>query len=351
MTYEQLQQQAYALTSAEVRGLNTRIIKLYKEALDDISAQIRDAYASYLVSTDTKSYYVEMIKYDRLVKLQQSIQAAFTRYSQRAQTYIEHATSVSASNMYYRSLYTQSWAADIPFAAVPYNMIEAIVYGTSDAWRKIPKDILARYGDIKDYAVKGGTLTEAILLNRRKELVGIQRALALGLQQGVSIDKMAAQIAPLLGVVTRTKAGVSTTGALANALRVARTESLRAMNAGHYAAAQYAASTQEGDTYKQWVATLDGRTRDAHAGLDGKKVLIDQPFPGGAMYPGDFASVAQNANCRCRTITIIGDVTPTTRRGRNPVTGKNEVISYAPFTEWAKANGVTRNVYGEMYTL
>ena len=54
---------------------------------------------------------------------------------------------------------------------------------------------------------------------------------------------------------------------------------------------------------KIWVATLDGNTRDAHAGADGQEVPIDMPFNVGGealMFPGDPNGSAENViNCRC----------------------------------------------------
>jgi len=60
---------------------------------------------------------------------------------------------------------------------------------------------------------------------------------------------------------------------------------------------------QAGMRIKIWVATLDGHTRDAHAGADGQEVPIDMPFNVGGeklMYPGDPNGSAENViNCRC----------------------------------------------------
>lgn len=58
---------------------------------------------------------------------------------------------------------------------------------------------------------------------------------------------------------------------------------------------------------KQWIATLDGRTRHAHRQLDGQKKPIDQPFEsefGKIDFPGDpHAHPANVYNCRCALVT------------------------------------------------
>lgn len=70
---------------------------------------------------------------------------------------------------------------------------------------------------------------------------------------------------------------------------VARTEVAHAMNAGSLA--QMKMLNAPGMT-REWIATHDGRTRPAHAHLDGKKVLMNESFPGG-IEPGS------QPNCRC----------------------------------------------------
>lgn len=54
---------------------------------------------------------------------------------------------------------------------------------------------------------------------------------------------------------------------------------------------------------KQWLATNDDRTRDAHGELDGQTAEIDEPFInmlGEIMYPGDPSAEPGNVyNCRC----------------------------------------------------
>ena len=65
---------------------------------------------------------------------------------------------------------------------------------------------------------------------------------------------------------------------------------------------------QNGVTHKEWIATLDSRTRDAHVQYNGEIVPIDEPFgfgPEPIMYPGDPAASPGNViNCRCTVAPI-----------------------------------------------
>ena len=54
---------------------------------------------------------------------------------------------------------------------------------------------------------------------------------------------------------------------------------------------------------KQWVATMDERTRLSHILLGGETVDADKPFSNGLMYPGDpDGDPAEVYNCRCTMV-------------------------------------------------
>lgn len=90
-----------------------------------------------------------------------------------------------------------------------------------------------------------------------------------------------------------------------SAIRTARTAVTGAQNAGRLDG--YAAAEKMGiRLQKQWLATLDGRTRHTHASLDGERRDNDQPFSNGCMFPGDPAGAPKEVyNCRC---TLVADV-------------------------------------------
>lgn len=57
---------------------------------------------------------------------------------------------------------------------------------------------------------------------------------------------------------------------------------------------------------KQWLATLDGRTRSSHRALDGESVGVDEKFSNGLRYPGDPSGAGvERYNCRC---TLVADL-------------------------------------------
>ena len=84
----------------------------------------------------------------------------------------------------------------------------------------------------------------------------------------------------------------------ARAQRIARTEAHLAVMTGSFEVAK-----QNGITHKQWLSSLDERTRETHLEANGQTVEIDEPFQVGdaeGMFPGDpELPPEENINCRC----------------------------------------------------
>ena len=117
----------------------------------------------------------------------------------------------------------------------------------------------------------------------------VVQEIARGIASSLSYAEIARNIAG------RSKAGMN------NSIRIARTEGHRIQNTAAYNA-QSKAKSKGANVFKQWCATLDGRTRDTHRELDGKIVNVDEPFRIGgksAMFPGDFGDPSEDCNCRC----------------------------------------------------
>lgn len=125
----------------------------------------------------------------------------------------------------------------------------------------------------------------------------VQSVMLQGLLQGESIPNLATRLAKSVGESDRKAA-----------IRNARTMTTGVQNAGRVAS--YDRANDMGiQTQKQWLATLDNRTRHWHASLDGEVADNDQPFQneyGEIMYPGDPKADPGNIfNCRCTLIASI----------------------------------------------
>lgn len=125
----------------------------------------------------------------------------------------------------------------------------------------------------------------------------VRSALLQGVVQGDSVDKIATRL--------RRVSDMSKEASVRNA----RTMTTSAENAGRQDRFEEAAEEYGIEMQKTWIATLDDRTRDAHAELDGVTVDIDQDFRnslGKIAYPGDPDADGANVyNCRCTMVSSI----------------------------------------------
>jgi phage portal protein BeeE len=68
--------------------------------------------------------------------------------------------------------------------------------------------------------------------------------------------------------------------------------------------AQHEAASQSGVLlYKEWVSTMDDRTRETHAAMNGETVPMDEAYSNGLMQPGDpGGDPSQVIQCRCNEV-------------------------------------------------
>ena len=122
----------------------------------------------------------------------------------------------------------------------------------------------------------------------------IASSVSRGISSGMTFNQIAQQIKfKMTG--TYNNAG----GSLSYAKRIARTEGHRIQcQAGMDAC--HKAKDMGADVVKQWDSTLDAKTRDSHAQVDGEIKEIDEKFSNGLMFPGDpSGGAAEVVNCRC----------------------------------------------------
>jgi 8-oxo-dGTP pyrophosphatase MutT (NUDIX family) len=97
----------------------------------------------------------------------------------------------------------------------------------------------------------------------------------------------------------------------AQAMTVARTEVMAAMNGGQYAQMRHLAEWGELTVTKRWEATSDSKTRPSHQQAHGQERELDQAFQVGARtlrFPGAPEGHGEAVNCRC---TVLYDVSDT----------------------------------------
>lgn len=124
-----------------------------------------------------------------------------------------------------------------------------------------------------------------------KDIKTLQKQIAGEISRGVAGGQMYAEIARNVAGYARIPKN--------NAMRIVRTEAHRIQNRASMNACEKAKS-KGADVVKQWDASLDKRTRDSHARVDGEIRELDEKFSNGLLYPGDpSGSAAEVINCRC----------------------------------------------------
>ena len=150
----------------------------------------------------------------------------------------------------------------------------------------------------------------------------ITKQVTSGILQGESIGNLSKRLQTAIPTMNRD-----------SAIRTARTATTGAQNAGRMDS--YTAAHEKGIRMeREWVATLDNRTRHAHQILDGQRAPIDKPFKVDGqeiMFPGDPKAAPYLVyNCRCTQIAVVTKTPDVKRRA-----GKS-VIDNMTYQEWER---------------
>lgn len=346
MTYGELQKSLYTATASEVERAAKALEKVWAEASRTTREALRQLYQK-LQGLPESELYNGAIKFKRLSNLLAVVEAEHRKAWAATGRTVQNMGRLAMSNQFYRDQYAiLLGAADsmrTTFALLDPSIVELSVIGLPSQWENLSASDRARftkqYGNIRQYQPKYGTLLDVLARNEADTLRRVNGAITNGLIQGQGYQETARDV----------RRGMQTS--YQNALRIARTESHRLQNAGANAASNWA-KDQGAEIVRLWQATLDDRTRDSHAQLDGVPEnkdggwVIDGEF---APYPGAFASASQSISCRCTTVDQVQGLQPQARRARNPITGETEVIQAQNFQTWAKSVGLTKNRFGQYY--
>ena len=336
MTYQKAQEEIKRKTAKLIDKNAAIMIAEYETAYKEILKELDNVFAKYLRTKDPQDYYNIMLRYGRLDNLLTQIQREYVKVSNRVGGLIKKSSVLAMTNTYNLESYLSKWIVpDYKFQSLDPDLIELSITGTQESWKKIKKSIRNRY-NLNRVAPQYGTLSDLLFKNRRVELTNINSAITQTFLQGKTYNQLRMDIRDQFDT------------SKFNAMRIAQTEGNRVANAGAYANMKEL-QVQGNDAKKFWIATLDTETRDRHRSLDVKysaenAIDIDDYFKidgHEALHPLGFGVASLDVGCRCTTGTKIGDLNPAQlRRGRNPVTGKNEVFNYKDYDEYAKKYGI-----------
>jgi SPP1 gp7 family putative phage head morphogenesis protein len=299
MSLEQKYSEFDELLDKKGELIEKEVIKAYSLALREIKELLARQYAKY---GDDLSY-AEMAKYNRLKSLEAQLQDILKELTGKNAKYLITELEDIYEIAYLSTGYTLETEAQ---AKLAYAMLpkEAVVAAVQNP-------------------ISGLTLNERLEKNRTELIYKVKQELTQGLIKGEGYGKIAKRLQETFE------------GDAYKAIRVVQTESHRIKNEGRYNSSMHAQGKGL-DMKKQWVSTLDSKTRDRHRRLDGQKVELDEPFKSEgatALYPGGFGRASQDINCRCSFMSVFDGLEPTTRAARGE-DGKTQIIPYTTYDEW-----------------
>ena len=329
----------HKLTGKELAKLERRIAKLYHEAGEELQATIdayfeqfkkRDEEMKALIGTvqngkewteaDYKQWRLNQIgRGERYQAMRDKVARRATDANAVAVSYTNDATpGIYSLNRNYSAYTIEQVAGNVGF----------------DLWdEQTVKRLIVEQPDLMPYYPPKRALKRGIDFAYGKKQ--ITASVTSSILQGKSIKHMADDLQKRITTMSRD-----------SAIRTARTAVTGAQNAGRMDS--YAAAEKMGiKIKKEWLATLDVRTRHSHAMLDGEQVAQDKKFSNGCRFPGDPQGPPWEIyNCRCTLIAAVDGVDTSTaqRRARNADTGQTEVISNMSYAEWAGWKKDTKQV-------
>lgn len=290
---------AHRDTDKIISEMEKRIAAEYRQAHEEVTAKLNDYLARYRKKDEIWRQWVKDGKktkeeYQRWVKGQVLMGRRWDEMKDAlAKDYLNaHKIAESIVNGYMPEVYALNHNYTT-FAIEQGSMLDTsyTLYSRETVERLLRDDpeLYGRPGKKVSEAIRNG---ELMAWDKRQ----IQSVMIQGILQGESIPNLTKRLEKVTG------------GEHKAAIRNARTMATGVENAGRIDAMKRA-NNMGIPTRKQWLATLDQRTRHWHRQLDGVIVDIDKPFEnefGKIMYPGDPKAKGSNIyNCRCTLLYAI----------------------------------------------
>ena len=325
--FEELYKKNQAALTRLQRNGEEKLVRAYAEALDEIRNELRKLYRKY--QENGKLSNADKTVYNRLKQLEDRIRSLLNSKNIEIDELLEILTAEQYEEAFYRMSYAFDMAGgmELQWGLIPEFAVEEIVYSPLEKLRA----------------------SKAVVAARDGALERIRKDLELAIIRGDSFQTLARRIAKTIGV-DKTGLGYAygRRGLAAKAMTIARTEGMRALNAGHQRA--YDEARRMGcDIVEMWDATLDSRTRPSHGALDGQ--YRDEEHGGWYVPelgryvegPGKSGVASFDINCRCRTSAHVRGFPPTSRYIRD----RSTTEPYQTYTEW-KDKIETNSMHGAL---
>lgn len=272
------------------------LLKAYRRNLDDVRDQIAKIYAKYTV--DGNLNISSQQRYNVLLDLERQLSE---QMQSLGETSINTTTDILTdvyNDTYTKTAFTidKGTQAFQSFSLLKTEFVKAAVTAP----------------------IGGKTFSSRIWNNVDNLASRVKTDVEKAMIQGQSVEKLARQIKKDFGSTAY------------QAKRVIVTETAKTVTA-----AQEEIYRSSGVVQRiMWDATLDGKTAEEDAKLDGQTWDINEPHPTPPLHP----------SCRCCLIPVIDGWKPTSKRENiiDLVTGKKNVIDYSSYKKWTESRGIKR---------
>ena len=320
---------AHKMTDKQLAELESRIATIYRQAADELSDTVTGYFAKFekrdaemqekakngtITEEQYKQWRLTQIgRGKRYEALRDKVAERYHDANNVALAYANDATpGIYTLNRNYAAYTIESVTDRADFTLWDEQTVRRLIQNPEGYLLYYPPD--RKLNNAKDIAYE------------KKQ---ISASVTSGILQGKNVYKISDDLQDRMQGLNRRMA-----------VRIARTVVTGAQNAGRMES--YAAAERMGIKLKRrWLATLDNRTRHAHALLDGQTANIDKPFEVEGykiMFPGDASAPAFLVeNCRCTLVAEVDgiDTSDGPRRARDPASGRNVVVRDMTYSEWA----------------
>lgn len=326
----------HRLTERALSSLEKQLKDIYKEARDELDATVKSYFSDFerrdkamKAQLDAgkidESYYTQwrlnqIGRGERFEALRDEMAERYFHANELAMAYLNDETpGIYSLNHNYVGYTIEQAAGDIGFTLLDEQTVRRLAVENPNLMPNYPEQRAVERGIDLAWGKKQITasVTSSIL-------------------QGKGVREIADDLQTRIETMERT-----------SAIRTARTATTGAENAGRLDGL-LKAQARGIDAGKEWIATIDGRTRHSHLMVDGEVVPTEGKFSNGLRYPGDPAGPGREVyNCRCAMaadVKRVREAEPAKRRIKNPETGKYELIDDMSYKEWEKWKRSTQQV-------
>lgn len=291
-----------ALSKKRYKKMDNELYNAYKDGLKQLKLEIKQ----YIDAYDSLSFS-KRLKVERQLEVAIRINDIINKMGGKEEQLLRNFISDEGTQGYFGTFYALEGAENIQinFAMLPEDYISELV----------------------NKPVAGKRLSTRLYINRTKLAQEATTALLQGAFKGEGYAKVAKRVGEL------TEANYK------QSLRIARTEGGRVQSAAKQKSYEDA-ETMGIKIEKQWMSTLDEKTRTSHQEIDGQRVGVNEKFTvDGKQADGPrlFGVAGLDINCRCTTIPVVNDIAPEFRVDNK--TGEH--IKYTNYNEWAESKGIS----------